>query len=356
MVNSQPNRSISTPPPDLRRQHRSTAGSGFGVDNRLPPINQDNSSTNKTSTGNAAQHARDTTGAEAFKKIQRAMQKHAIIGQETVKHLRRHSQGRKASESSLNREQRLAEKYNLPKIEAEARIDTNRFGMKKKPTPGLKPGDLEQELVRRVIKGDHDWVYNALQKAGRDLLFSEWGGGVTKTCILYAANRADLDMCKLLLRYGGKELLAVKDLKNRDVAHYARKHGFDIGSLKGMGQGLVDCWNYRILMRKGPPGKTMGDQDGGPHDGDSSTSYDPLAGGASIMSTTSTATLATNHGGNPHRGGGDDDEENSVLEQYGRRRKPRRANPNYDHQLSGYIKLPALAQATATRSPGKNKK
>jgi len=375
-------------------------------------------------------HKSKSSGAEAFRKIQRALQKHESREKEIVKHMRRqvgvvgqHQRGR-GGEDATSREQRLAEKYNLPKIEAEARIDTNRYGggeKKKKLVPGLKPGDLEQELVKRVIKGDYDWVYNALQKAGRDLLFSEWGGGITKTCILYAANKADLEMCKLLLRYGGKELLAVKDLKNRDVAHYAAKHGFDIGSLKGMGQGLVDCWNYRVLMRQPAQQGKQGASNGG---GGSSSSAscstsggpaaaDPLSGGMSTMSMTSDfSTLSSVAGVPPAAGGGrtpgvgnavahstrtaggggnsslmyatgtpsplkhsasthslasatmsnfgspaksmngrdDDEEESSVLEQYGRRKKPRRSNPNYDHHLSGYVKLPTLAA-----SPGKNK-
>lgn len=94
----------------------------------------------------------------------------------------------------------MAEKYNLPKLEVDARIDTNRFG-KANRMAGLKPGDLEQELVQRVVARDSDWVCNCLAKSGKELLFSEWGGGIAKTCILYAANAADIEMCKLLLRW-----------------------------------------------------------------------------------------------------------------------------------------------------------
>lgn len=142
--------------------------------------------------------------------------------------------------------QELAEKYRLPKIEADAKVDTNR-----KPSfQGLKMGDLERELVRRVIKGDYDWVSNCLSKA-KEVLFSDWAGGITRTSILYAANNADAEMCKLLLRYGGKELLEFKDIKNRDVIWYAKRRGLDVASLKGIAsfRGLVDCWNFKVLLK-----------------------------------------------------------------------------------------------------------
>ncbi|CAD7943573.1 unnamed protein product [Amoebophrya sp. A25] len=247
----------------------------------LPPIN---SSPGKTPKGD---------GAESFRKIQRALNKHRSLEIETMKHLKRTK--RCEDETAQNREEKLVEKYNLPKIEAEARVDSNRKPKKMKAAPGLKPGDLEQELVRRVINSDHDWVYNCLQKAGRELLFSEWGGGIAKTSILYAAQKPDIDMCKLLLRYGGKELLAIKDIKNRDVSYYAAKHGFDIGSLKGMGQGLVDCWNYKVLMRNRRSGGT-----------DSTTTSTFLDGGSSIMSSTTSMTtsmMSTSVTGGGGRGG-----------------------------------------------------
>ena len=44
--------------------------------------------------------------------------------------------------------------------------------------------------------------------------------------------------------------MMMKDIKNRDVAYYARKHGFDVAALRGMGQGLVDCWNYKLLCKE----------------------------------------------------------------------------------------------------------
>jgi len=88
-------------------------------------------------------------------------------------------------------------------------------------------GELEREFVDRVQQGEDAWVLNCLAAVGRRILFSEWAGGIARTSILYASKQGDQEMCKILLAYGGKELLKVKDLKGRDGEYYAKLHGID---------------------------------------------------------------------------------------------------------------------------------
>ena len=39
-----------------------------------------------------------------------------------------------------------------------------------------------------------------LNEHGKQVIFSEWGMGVAKTAILYAANNADMSMMKMLVK------------------------------------------------------------------------------------------------------------------------------------------------------------
>lgn len=191
--------------------------------------------------------------------------------------------------------QELAEKYRLPKITVDAKVDTNRSGQTTH-FAGLKPGELEQELVRRVTQADYVWVGNCLSKA-KEVLFSPWGGHITQTCILYAANRGDVEMCKLLLRYGGRDLLTYKDVKNRDAAWYARKHGIDVGALKGMAslKGLVDCWNFKVLQKKNSDNLLSGGKHLGAHRNSHTEleSCSTAAGSTGASSLNSTTTLGS---------------------------------------------------------------
>jgi len=107
-------------------------------------------------------------------------------------------------------------------------------------------GELEKEFVDRVQKGDDDWVLNCLAAVGKSIIFSPWAGNVTRTTILYAAKQGDEDMCKILLAYGGKELLKVKDFKNRDAEHFAKLHGIDLLDLMHSSS-RIDCWNHKAL-------------------------------------------------------------------------------------------------------------
>ncbi|CAD7945237.1 unnamed protein product [Amoebophrya sp. A120] len=111
-------------------------------------------------------------------------------------------------------------------------------------------GELERDFVDKVQQGDDSWVLNCLAAVGRPILFSEWAGGVSRTCILYAAKQGDQEMCKILLAYGGKELLKVKDLKGRDGEYYAKLHGIDLLDLM-QNTSRIDCWNHKALRTLG---------------------------------------------------------------------------------------------------------
>merc|ERR1712238_572641 len=105
-------------------------------------------------------------------------------------------------------------------------------------------GQLESQFTAKVKEGDSQRVLDTLSKTGRELVESPFGGGFAKTSILYAAANADVQMCKRLIRYGGKELLKGQDLKKRDAYHYAKQKDFDIAKVTS--DASVDCWNLKI--------------------------------------------------------------------------------------------------------------
>lgn len=57
-----------------------------------------------------------------------------------------------------------------------------------------------------------------------------------------------MDMCKILVRVAGPQLLNVCDLKQRDTKTYAKKWGWDIKKLSA--DVTVDCWNTNIAARR----------------------------------------------------------------------------------------------------------
>jgi hypothetical protein len=59
-----------------------------------------------------------------------------------------------------------------------------------------KEGEWEKKLMEKIKAGDHAWVADLLQKTGKDVLLSPWAGGMTKTAVIYAAEKKDLEMCK----------------------------------------------------------------------------------------------------------------------------------------------------------------
>lgn len=109
-------------------------------------------------------------------------------------------------------------------------------------------GIMETMFLEKVIDDDVDWVVQALSKFGKELLNSEWAGGLCRTSILYAAKAGHQEMCKVLLAYGGTELLNVKDLKSRDAQHFAAQHDPPMNLKTLMQSGLrIDCWNFSVL-------------------------------------------------------------------------------------------------------------
>jgi len=147
---------------------------------------------------------------------------------------------------------KLVEKYEIPEVVAQSKVETfrtRRNGFKR--LDEYEPGELEQEFLTRVTKGDDTWVAMCLNAVGKDLIFSDWGGGVCRTSILYAAKTGNGDMCKLLMAFGGKDLLKVKDLKGRDGQFFARKSGLDLLDLLRCGM-RIDCWNYKVLGSRAP--------------------------------------------------------------------------------------------------------
>lgn len=108
-----------------------------------------------------------------------------------------------------------------------------------------EPGALENELITAVSDGDRHLVNSLLARNGKaELLFSDWAGGITQTCILSAAKRGDVEMLKILYRWGGKRTLLVKDIKGKTVKYYADRPrsegGFSIE--KVWGEPTVECW------------------------------------------------------------------------------------------------------------------
>lgn len=107
-------------------------------------------------------------------------------------------------------------------------------------------GILETEFLQKVIDGDERWIVQCLSCYGKDILFSKWAGGLCRTSILYAAKAGKSEMCKILLAYGGTDLLQVKDVKSRDPQYYASQHNLDLKEI--MRHGLrIDCWNFSVL-------------------------------------------------------------------------------------------------------------
>ncbi|CAD7950789.1 unnamed protein product [Amoebophrya sp. A25] len=190
-------------------------------------------SVSNTPGGKADSEARDTS-----KDLPRQDSKGSIAGQ------RRNSS--KAIEGELSRQ------YSKEPQRVTSKL--RRLGFK-----GLaeyEEGELEKEFVERVSRGDDEWVLNCLAAVGKAIIFSEWAGGVTKTTILYAAKQGDEDMCKILLAYGGKDLLKVKDLKNRDGEYFARLHGIDLLDLMHSSS-RIDCWNHKALRQISKERKDM---------------------------------------------------------------------------------------------------
>ncbi|CAD7945233.1 unnamed protein product [Amoebophrya sp. A120] len=146
----------------------------------------------------------------------------------------------------VSQEADLAKKMGLERPTAYAVVDTNVIGGRRSAMlDKYKEGELESLFIDKVKERDIEWVKHTLSQCGRELFLSPYAGGIIKTSILYAAESADENLCKLLVRYGGKELLLVKNFKGRDARYFAEKNGIDIGKLST--EATVDCWNLNTL-------------------------------------------------------------------------------------------------------------
>ncbi|CAD7958343.1 unnamed protein product [Amoebophrya sp. A25] len=127
-------------------------------------------------------------------------------------------------------------------------------------TTGWRPfaqypeGLIESELVQRVRENDIPWILLCLQRVGKQVLWSPWGGAVARTSILEAVGQGTQGelMVKVLAFFGGKELLTkVKDFKNRSAQDHAERKGMNIKTLTEgeAAKAKIDCWNDRPQSR-----------------------------------------------------------------------------------------------------------
>ena len=122
-------------------------------------------------------------------------------------------------------------------------VETNASGnYKHSMLKGVKPGYWETLLIKKVKEGEHLWVADLLQKTGKHVVNSPWGGQMARTVMIYAAQKKDLEMCRILARYGGKDLMQVQDIKKRSCLTYAAANNWDISKITA--EGGVDCWNH----------------------------------------------------------------------------------------------------------------
>mmetsp|Transcript_27734 Transcript_27734/g.69965 ORF Transcript_27734/g.69965 Transcript_27734/m.69965 type:complete len:268 (+) Transcript_27734:143-946(+) len=106
-------------------------------------------------------------------------------------------------------------------------------------------GEIEAEFLEKVQNGDLAWVLDCLERvADRQIIYSKWAGGVTKTCLLYAIQNKDELMVRLLLHFGGRELLdAARDFKGRSGYDFALKSGLELGVILGeIESARIDTW------------------------------------------------------------------------------------------------------------------
>lgn len=106
-------------------------------------------------------------------------------------------------EDRVAHEAGLCKKYGIEKIQGKGVVDTNVAG-RVLGGGGLlskyAEGELECLFLEKVQANDVAWVAETLSKGGREVLFSPYGGGITKTCILYAAQEGNGEMVRTLVR------------------------------------------------------------------------------------------------------------------------------------------------------------
>eukprot|EP00397_Hematodinium_sp_SG-2012_P018280 GEMP01018722.1.p1 GENE.GEMP01018722.1~~GEMP01018722.1.p1 ORF type:complete len:213 (+),score=33.34 GEMP01018722.1:77-715(+) len=89
------------------------------------------------------------------------------------------------------------------------------------------PGEVENDLLDKVIRGDVAKVI-AICSKHPNIFESKWGGGLTKTSLLYACKRGNLDMIKALYLHFGPRSLEVQDYKGRRAVDYAKDCGINL--------------------------------------------------------------------------------------------------------------------------------
>ncbi|CAD7950810.1 unnamed protein product [Amoebophrya sp. A25] len=195
-----------------------------------------------TNASRGTENKRKSTTTPASSKDGKTPSKDGKTPRESTK-----STGRISTVATETKEADLVKKLGIQKPVAYGVVDTNISNARRSSMADqYKEGELETAFVDKVKGGEIDWIKRTLAMCGRELLQSNFAGGIVKTSILYAAEKADLEMCKLLLRYGGRELLQVKNFKGRDAAYYAEKSGLDLS--KASIEATVDCWNHRMLQ------------------------------------------------------------------------------------------------------------
>jgi len=95
-----------------------------------------------------------------------------------------------------------------------------------KPAPPPPISQLEDALFEAVLQGNIDETTRLLHQYGIGLLHSPGGGGIT-TVILYAAQAGNSEMCELLARVGGAEVLRTTDINGKTAKDFAREAGHE---------------------------------------------------------------------------------------------------------------------------------
>jgi len=84
----------------------------------------------------------------------------------------------------------------------------------------------EKDFMAAIMLNDPQEVKELLSLHGASLLSGRGGCGVTKTAILYAAEKGNHVMCDLIVAHGGVEALQnARDIHNQGPSDYAEKGG-----------------------------------------------------------------------------------------------------------------------------------
>jgi len=127
-------------------------------------------------------------------------------------------------------------------------LKDQRIKFKSKKMKDYAAGELETEFMERIKNDDIAYAIQALEIFGEDLLWSEWGGSCVRTSLITAAKKSQMEMCKILIAYGGIRLLNVTDLRGRKAQMFALQNGFDLTEICRMGFSKIDV-DFKILRK-----------------------------------------------------------------------------------------------------------